>query len=39
MLQEVGFPGGDSITEEFFYKNIRGKHNDYIRAEFIYLFS
>jgi len=33
MLQEVGFQGGDPITEEFFSKSISGKHNDYIGAE------
>ncbi|XP_047334498.1 haloacid dehalogenase-like hydrolase domain-containing protein Sgpp isoform X3 [Impatiens glandulifera] len=27
MLQEVGFNGGESITEEFFIQNISGKHN------------
>lgn len=28
MLKEVGFNGGVSITEEFFSKNISGKHNE-----------
>ncbi|XP_062098668.1 haloacid dehalogenase-like hydrolase domain-containing protein Sgpp [Humulus lupulus] len=28
MLQEIGFNGGIPITEEFFIKNISGKHND-----------
>ncbi|KAI5647568.1 hypothetical protein M9H77_33573 [Catharanthus roseus] len=28
MLQEVGFNGGEPITEEFFIKNISGMHND-----------
>ncbi|KAB1210032.1 Haloacid dehalogenase-like hydrolase domain-containing protein Sgpp [Morella rubra] len=28
MLQEIGFNGGVPITEEFFSKNIGGKHND-----------
>ncbi|KAH9323928.1 hypothetical protein KI387_018567, partial [Taxus chinensis] len=28
MLQEVGFQGGVPINEEFFSKNISGKHND-----------
>lgn len=32
MLQEVGFQGGDPITEEFFSKTISGKHNDDIGA-------
>ncbi|CAA7406691.1 unnamed protein product [Spirodela intermedia] len=28
MLQEVGYNGGEPITEEFFAKNISGGHND-----------
>ncbi|XP_038903357.1 haloacid dehalogenase-like hydrolase domain-containing protein Sgpp [Benincasa hispida] len=28
MLQEIGFNGGVPIDEEFFIKNIAGKHND-----------
>lgn len=28
MLQEVGFNGGEPITEEFFIKSISGKHNE-----------
>ncbi|XP_057807534.1 haloacid dehalogenase-like hydrolase domain-containing protein Sgpp isoform X2 [Salvia miltiorrhiza] len=28
MLQELGFNGGDPITEEFFINNISGKHNE-----------
>ncbi|KAL5560599.1 hypothetical protein UlMin_036810 [Ulmus minor] len=28
MLQEIGFNGGIPITEEFFIKNISGKHNE-----------
>ncbi|KAB8653873.1 hypothetical protein FH972_026171 [Carpinus fangiana] len=28
MLQEIGFNGGIPITEEFFSKNISGKHNE-----------
>nr|GMC46211.1 haloacid dehalogenase-like hydrolase domain-containing protein Sgpp [Ipomoea batatas] len=28
MLQEIGFNGGEPITEEFFIKNISGMHND-----------
>ncbi|KAH6826170.1 Haloacid dehalogenase-like hydrolase superfamily protein [Perilla frutescens var. hirtella] len=28
MLQEVAFNGGDPISEEFFIKNISGKHNE-----------
>ncbi|KAF6135597.1 hypothetical protein GIB67_015450 [Kingdonia uniflora] len=28
MLQEIGFNGGVPITEEFFIKNISGKHNE-----------
>ncbi|KAL3516760.1 hypothetical protein ACH5RR_023662 [Cinchona calisaya] len=28
MLQEVGFNGGQPITEDFFIKNISGMHND-----------
>ncbi|KAG9157650.1 hypothetical protein Leryth_014171 [Lithospermum erythrorhizon] len=28
MLQEIGFNNGEPITEEFFIKNISGKHND-----------
>uniref|UniRef100_A0A0C9RXR8 TSA: Wollemia nobilis Ref_Wollemi_Transcript_5383_1082 transcribed RNA sequence n=1 Tax=Wollemia nobilis TaxID=56998 RepID=A0A0C9RXR8_9CONI len=32
MLQEVGFQGGVPITEDFFSKNISGKHNDDIGA-------
>ncbi|CAI9102116.1 OLC1v1000327C1 [Oldenlandia corymbosa var. corymbosa] len=28
MLQEVGFNGGQPITEDFFVKNISGMHND-----------
>ncbi|CAI9769390.1 unnamed protein product [Fraxinus pennsylvanica] len=28
MLQEVGFNGGEPISEEFFIKNISGKHNE-----------
>ncbi|KAI3444856.1 hypothetical protein Pfo_001521 [Paulownia fortunei] len=28
MLQEVGFNGGEPITEEFFIKNISGMHNE-----------
>lgn len=32
ILQEVGFQGGDPITEEFFSKYISGKHNDVVAA-------
>lgn len=32
ILQEVGFQGGDPITEEFFSENISGKHNDVVAA-------
>ncbi|XP_078438429.1 haloacid dehalogenase-like hydrolase (HAD) superfamily protein [Wolffia australiana] len=28
MLQEIGYNGGEPITEEFFVKNISGGHND-----------
>ncbi|XP_047945876.1 haloacid dehalogenase-like hydrolase domain-containing protein Sgpp [Salvia hispanica] len=28
MLQELGYNGGDPITEEFFITNISGKHNE-----------
>ncbi|KAJ6679285.1 6-PHOSPHOGLUCONATE PHOSPHATASE [Salix purpurea] len=31
MLQEIGFNGGTPITEEFFIKNISGKHNEELR--------
>ncbi|XP_051119193.1 haloacid dehalogenase-like hydrolase domain-containing protein Sgpp [Andrographis paniculata] len=32
MLQEIGFNGGVPITEEYFIRNIAGKHNDDIAA-------
>ncbi|KAG8382469.1 hypothetical protein BUALT_Bualt05G0080500 [Buddleja alternifolia] len=32
MLQEIGFNGGVPITEDFFVKNIAGKHNEDIAS-------
>lgn len=32
MLQEIGFNGGEPITEEYFSKNIAGKHNEDIAS-------
>ncbi|KAK2415552.1 hypothetical protein P8452_60708 [Trifolium repens] len=33
MLQEIGFNGGNPITEEFFIATIAGKHNDDIALD------